>query len=99
MLRTSPRPRRWPIAILSALAAAPLGTGPAVAGAGAGPYVVSVSPHGSAMACKPMNPCSLTGARAKVRELLAEGIDRDVAVERRRWHLSLVGAAGTGCAG
>lgn len=83
MPRTSPRPRRGPIAILSALAlalaAAPLGTEPAVADAG--PYVVSVSPHGSAMACKPTNPCSLTGARAKVRELLAEGIDRDVVVE------------------
>jgi hypothetical protein len=83
MPRTSPRPRRWPTVILStvALTAASLGMGPAVADAG--PYVVSASPHGSAMACIPMKPCSLTGARAKVRELLADGIDRDIVVQLR----------------
>lgn len=85
MSTTSPRSRPHLIAILSvltlAVAAAPLGAGPAVADAG--PYVVSVSPHDSAMACKPTKPCSLTDARAKVRELLAEGIDRDIVVQLR----------------
>ncbi|AZM48720.1 acyltransferase [Streptomyces sp. WAC 06738] len=77
------RLRLWSTAALSALAlvltAVPLGIGPAVAAAG--PKIVSVSPNGSGMACQPKKPCSLTSARAKVREVLAEGIDRDIVVQ------------------
>ncbi|RJL32914.1 right-handed parallel beta-helix repeat-containing protein [Bailinhaonella thermotolerans] len=50
------------------------------ASAAPGPKTYHVAPDGSGPACSPARPCSLESARAKVRQALAEGMDRDVRV-------------------
>ncbi|SEG75882.1 beta-glucuronidase [Actinacidiphila yanglinensis] len=68
---------------LAALAASfLLPAGPASA-ASPGPTVYQAAPTGSGDACDRAHPCSLDGARAKVRAGIAGGMDRDVRVELR----------------
>jgi beta-glucuronidase len=82
------RARRLLAAGAAALLGATLLT-PAAAHAAPEPYVVAAAPDGRAAACKISLPCSITAARDKVRELLADGLDRDVVVRLAdgRYHL------------
>ncbi|WP_328471650.1 right-handed parallel beta-helix repeat-containing protein [Streptomyces sp. NBC_00448] len=79
---------RTAVLAVAALAATVLPAGAASATSSAsaarpGPTVYQAAPSGSGDVCDRARPCSLDGARAKVRADIADGMDRDVRVELR----------------